>query len=297
MDVRNQVRLRRQERMRQIMEEKSERSANKLEIRPAASFPIITNRTADEDPRFQDPEFAWKHRDSLRSMYGRLGATGEDSSESGRGGGGLLFAPSKRTIRNKLWISGALFATIWGMFQISAPWAEQGKRYVTLAMTEDMNYAAVQAWYAAAFQGMPSFLPAYGDKLSLEEAERVNSLLADYFLPPVAGKVAQPFTTDHEGIRIEARSSAPVAAVAAGRVIEVIQGADHTATIRIQHGQGYQTLYAGVDGSKLKKNDWVQRGERIGLVAASSASAAGGLYFSIQKDGRYINPVDVMPFD
>jgi stage IV sporulation protein FA len=289
MDVRNQVRLRRQERMRQIMEEKTVHPpAAKPDIRPPAGLPSISQGAAEEDPRFQDPEFAWKHRDSLRSMYG--GISGELADNGS--GGGSLFAPTKRSIRSKLWISGTLFALVWGMFHISAPWAEQGKRYVTLAMTEDMNYAAVQAWYAATFQGLPSFLPAYGDSSGQQQVEKVNSLLADYFLPPVTGKISQPFTTDHEGVRIDARANSPVAAVAAGRISEVVQAADGTVKMIIQHGQGYQTLYSGIEGSKLKKNDWVQRGERLGHTGSAS-----GLYFSIQKDGHFINPADVMPFD
>jgi stage IV sporulation protein FA len=263
----------------------------------------IRNRNAvipEEDHRWQDPEYAWKHRDSLRSLnsWGIRPDSGDDElSEQGQYR--WMKPPTMRSIRNKVLISGILFGLIWSMFKISSPWAEEGQRYITEAMTKDMNFAAVQAWYSTVFSGAPSMLPAFRGAQPLPEVERVSSELNTHFLPPAAGKITGPYSDAEHVVRIATEPNAGVSAIAAGRVIESVSSVEPGggAMIRIQHNQGYETLYSGVVGTKLQKNDWVQRGERLGTVASTPGSNKGILTFAILKDDRYINPADVIPFD
>jgi stage IV sporulation protein FA len=304
MDVRNQVRLRRQERMRQITERGQEpRQPLRYELREEPQPTELRNRKAvmlEEDHRLQDPEYAWKHRDSLRSLNSwSVRPDSGDDELSEPGPYRWMKPPTMRSIRSKVLISGILFGLIWSMFKLSSPWAEEGQRYITEAMTKDMNFAAVQAWYSTVFSGAPSMLPAFRGAQPLPEVERVSSELNAHFLPPVAGKIMEPFNNTVQVVRIVAEPNASVSAIAAGRVIESVSSVEPGggSMIRIQHNQGYETLYSGVAGTKLQKNDWVQRGERLGAVVSTPGSSKGVLTFAIQKDDRYINPADVIPFD
>lgn len=260
------------------------------------------------DSRLEDPEYVWKHRESLRSAYGSAEGwsrrAGEFERQSGGpgdflpsgGGSGLLRPPSKSVIGRNLAISVLIFAAVWGLFRLPYPWAQQGRDYVTRAMTQDLNFAAVQAWYASVFSGAPSFLPVFHGKTE-QEARKASSAVNTHYLPPVSGRIVVPYSSTHTGVTIETQPREQIRAVDEGRVMTVNATSGNGMVVMIQHSQGMQSIYGGVADTTLKKNDWVQRGDRIGMTAGSAGQSKAALYFSVKKEDQYVNPADVIPFD
>ena len=62
--------------------------------------------------------------------------------------------------------------------------------------------------------------------------------------------------------------------------------------IKINHGFGYETLYAHMSKYIVKKGQKVKRGEVIGYVGNSGISTAPHLHYEVRKDNKKIDPVN-----
>ncbi|MEA3445111.1 MAG: M23 family metallopeptidase [Bacteroidota bacterium] len=60
--------------------------------------------------------------------------------------------------------------------------------------------------------------------------------------------------------------------------------------IIIDHGFGYETLYAHMSKFNVKKGDVVKRGDVIGYVGDTGTSTAPHLHYEVWKDGKKVNP-------
>jgi len=62
--------------------------------------------------------------------------------------------------------------------------------------------------------------------------------------------------------------------------------------VKINHGFGYETLYAHMSKYIVKRGQKVKRGEVIGYVGSTGTSVAPHLHYEVHKDKRRINPVN-----
>jgi murein DD-endopeptidase MepM/ murein hydrolase activator NlpD len=60
--------------------------------------------------------------------------------------------------------------------------------------------------------------------------------------------------------------------------------------IKIDHGYGFGTLYAHLNGFNVKKGQKVKRGDVIGFVGNSGTSTAPHLHYEVHKNGKAVNP-------
>lgn len=110
------------------------------------------------------------------------------------------------------------------------------------------------------------------------------------------GMRSDPFTKVrkmHYGMDFSAPRGTPIYASGDG----VVERADNTATgygnhIRINHGYGYESLYAHLYKYNVRKNQKVKRGELIGFVGSTGRSEAPHLHYEVFKDGERINPIN-----
>jgi murein DD-endopeptidase MepM/ murein hydrolase activator NlpD len=63
-------------------------------------------------------------------------------------------------------------------------------------------------------------------------------------------------------------------------------------TIIVNHGFGYQTLYAHLSRVAVKPGTKVKRGQVIGYVGSTGLSVAPHLHYEVLKNGKKINPVN-----
>ncbi len=62
--------------------------------------------------------------------------------------------------------------------------------------------------------------------------------------------------------------------------------------IVIDHGYGYETLYAHLSKFNVKKGQKIKRGEIIGFVGNTGRSTAPHLHYEVHKNGKKINPIN-----
>ena len=60
---------------------------------------------------------------------------------------------------------------------------------------------------------------------------------------------------------------------------------------RVDHGFGYETLYAHMDELAVKKGQEVRRGDTIGYVGTTGASSGYHLHYEVLVNGKRVNPV------
>lgn len=107
------------------------------------------------------------------------------------------------------------------------------------------------------------------------------------------GKRKSPFnsrTVMHEGLDIAANTGTPVTATADGIVARVEYSPTYGNSIVVDHGYGYQTLYAHNSRNLVKVGQRIKRGERIAQVGNTGVSTGPHLHYEVHLNGVPINP-------
>ena len=110
------------------------------------------------------------------------------------------------------------------------------------------------------------------------------------------GYRTDPFTKArkmHEGMDFTAKTGTPIYATGDG----VVERADNTASgygnhIVIQHGFGYETLYAHLSRYKCRAGQHIKRGDIIGFVGSTGRSEGPHCHYEVHKNGKVVNPLN-----
>lgn len=84
-----------------------------------------------------------------------------------------------------------------------------------------------------------------------------------------------------------------------GRVRYVGGKGGYGKTIEIDHGHGYKTLYAHLNGYRkgIRRGARVSKGQVIGYVGSTGLSTGPHLHFGLYKNSRAINPNSVVKIE
>ena len=94
----------------------------------------------------------------------------------------------------------------------------------------------------------------------------------------------------HYGTDLGAYDGDSITAFADGTVISVAELSGYGMTIILDHGNGFQTLYAHCSQIIAKQGSSVKRGDRIALVGHSGDVTGPHLHFELIYNGKYLNP-------
>lgn len=103
----------------------------------------------------------------------------------------------------------------------------------------------------------------------------------------------------HKGIDISDGNAEgqPIAASAAGYVTTTVfdYGTENYGCyIIIDHGNGYQTLYAQCSDIYVAPGSYVEQGEIIGAIGSTGDSTGAHLHFEIIENGEYVDPANYL---
>lgn len=109
---------------------------------------------------------------------------------------------------------------------------------------------------------------------------------------PVQGSIIRSYDKKkNQGIDISAPAGTAVKASEAGTVAAITKDTDQVQIVVIRHADNLLTVYAGVDGLKVKKGDKVSRGQQIGVVRSASPSF---LHFEVRKGVDSLDPMSFL---
>jgi len=108
------------------------------------------------------------------------------------------------------------------------------------------------------------------------------------------GRRIDPFTGNlawHQGIDFATgRTGIDVKAVASGVVTFAEEKQGYGMMVKVNHGNGYETLYAHDEKLLVKPGDIVKKGQIIALSGNSGRSTGPHVHFEVHKNGRVVDP-------
>ncbi len=156
------------------------------------------------------------------------------------------------------------------------------KLYLHSLMMDTVEQLTIQQ--EALLQHMPSIKPVREDKL-----KRSVELLSGFGLRlhPIHKVVKM-----HKGIDFTAPEGTDVIATGDGVVVRVKNRKyGYGKHIVIDHGYGYQTLYAHLSKVLVRKGQRVKRGQVIGKIGNTGTSTAPHLHYEVHYHGKAVNPI------
>jgi len=113
---------------------------------------------------------------------------------------------------------------------------------------------------------------------------------------PIKGRIRHRFGSArksgrYDGVVISASEGTTIRSISHGRVVYADWLRGYGLLIIVDHGSNYMSLYAFNEGLYKEVGDWVGVGETIATVGVSGGQQQAGLYFSIRKNGKPVNPI------
>ncbi|QTM99953.1 peptidoglycan DD-metalloendopeptidase family protein [Sediminibacillus dalangtanensis] len=181
-------------------------------------------------------------------------------------------------------LAGVLFFGVSMIHQLDADWVERPKQWTTQAFSEEFPFASVNAWYQNKFGSPLAMVP------NQEETEELPAVL------PVNGTVSQSFQSNGEAIRIAANEKSEVVAVEDGTVIFAGKKSDTGKTVIVQHADRSKSIYGYLTDIDVYQYQFIGDNHVIGQFDPVEGEKQD-IYFAIQKNNQYLDPVQVMQVD
>lgn len=120
------------------------------------------------------------------------------------------------------------------------------------------------------------------------------------FVWPVDGKLSSKYGRRgrgrHDGIDIPAKRGTPVHAAEAGRVIHSGGGlGDYGQVVIVKHAGRYSTVYAHNHRNRVRKGEFVEKGQVIAEVGSTGNASGPHVHFEVRRDRRPEDPLLYLP--
>ncbi len=119
-------------------------------------------------------------------------------------------------------------------------------------------------------------------------SQRTSASGSAKMVRPVQGNIIRAFSKKTDGIDIAAKAGTSVKAADKGTVAAITRDTDQVAILVIRHSNNLLTIYANVDGIKVKKGDRVKRGQ---IIAKVSGGKSAFLHFEVRKNFESVDPM------
>lgn len=114
------------------------------------------------------------------------------------------------------------------------------------------------------------------------------------FVWPAAGRITQGYRFYHRAIDIANQGAGPILAADSGVVTTAgwPDGGGYGNRVVIDHGNGFQTLYAHLSTVQVQVGQRVNRGDVLGQMGTTGRSTGVHLHFEVRHGGALVNPLD-----
>ena len=191
----------------------------------------------------------------------------------------------KSTTPLKVAISIALFLVVSFLSRTELPNLQPSKKWMNEALQNEFPFAKVNEWYVTTL----------GEPLSITPQGNVTVSNDDKMILPVMGDVVETFATNGSGIKISPEEKSNVSAIDKGVVIFAGNDKKTGKTIVIQHADNSETTYGHLSTIDVHLYQIVHANEVIATFQPTEQNEF--VYFSIEKDNKFIDPTQVIPVD
>jgi len=103
-----------------------------------------------------------------------------------------------------------------------------------------------------------------------------------------------PFTNRgremHQGVDLKGRTGDPVKSTAKGRVTFAGWKGAYGYVVMVKHKNGYETRYAHLTRTRVKRGQAVEAGDIVGLLGSTGRSTGPHLHYEVLLNNRKLNP-------
>lgn len=190
----------------------------------------------------------------------------------------------------------------------------RGETLDSIAKKYDVSPQAVADWPYNTFVNDETFELAVGQALMVPDGVKPNEVqvsprqfiahqtpdagtvvASGDWVWPTQGRITQPYLWYHPGIDIANRGLPAVVAADSGKVIAVIvSNVGYGKHIIIDHGNGFQTLYAHLSAFRVEQGQNVSKGDTIGIMGSTGRSTGPHTHFEIHRNGVSVNPLEYL---
>ncbi|PAV27615.1 stage IV sporulation protein FA [Virgibacillus profundi] len=182
-------------------------------------------------------------------------------------------------------LAASLFLGAALLTEAEAEFLQKPKEWTGNVLTEEFPFAKVNLWYQETFGSPLAFTPQQNETIADGEA----------MLLPVNGNVTETFQANGKGILIAPEETADVSALRDGVIIFAGNDSETNKTVEVQHADGSISTYGYLSDVDVHLYQFVSGNQRIGKFTPTAENET--VYFSIEKDNDYFDPVQVIQVD
>lgn len=180
-------------------------------------------------------------------------------------------------------LSVALFAAVAWISESNLNYVSKPKEWVQVSLTEEFPFAKLHQWYQTTFGSPHAFIPT-----EIDYSTKNNELAL-----PVSGSVVETFQNNGTGIMILPEDTVTVSSIQGGIVIFAGNDAETGKTVVVQHPDGSKSTYGYLSSINVHLYQYVEADKPVGAFHPTEESKT--VYFSIEKDRKHIDPIQVIP--
>lgn len=125
----------------------------------------------------------------------------------------------------------------------------------------------------------PSIYPAFGNIFSCFE----------FLVSPITNEIEF-----HTGIDLANEAGTPIYATASGVIVKAKYESGYGKFIRIDHQNGYETLYGHMSSFKVREGDVVKKGQIIGFMGSTGQSTGPHVHYEVWAGGVKADPMNYL---
>lgn len=190
----------------------------------------------------------------------------------------------------------------------------RGETVESIAKKYDVSAQAIVDWPFNTFVNDETFSLAVGQSLIIPDGVKPDEVpvsprqylarqtpdagtvvASGQWVWPAAGRLTQGFVWYHPALDIANKAGPAILAADSGRVVSVIpQRFGYGNHLIIDHGNGFQTLYAHLSSFTVSEGQTVGQGNVIGMMGSTGRSTGAHLHFEIRQNGAALNPLNFL---
>lgn len=182
-------------------------------------------------------------------------------------------------------LSVLLFFGVALLWQTDSELFHKPKEWTSGVLTEEFPFARVNLWYQETF----------GSPLAFTAQTKQTATHSESQALPVSGSVTESFQTNGKGIMIAPKETADVSVVRDGVIVFSGNDRETDKTVVVQHSDGTESTYGYLSNVDVHLYQFVKSNDRIGQFTPTAENEM--VYFAIERDNNYIDPVQVIKVD
>ncbi len=182
--------------------------------------------------------------------------------------------------------------------------------YVKIAMLESKNkqqfiYADEDGYGYKSHKKSQAYTVKGKEKVTYTRRVPTKSISSTFGMPIRHARLTSHFShrryhpilkryRPHHGTDFGAKRGTPLLAVNTGKVSFAGRMGGYGKVVKIKHAGGYESLYAHQSRIRVKRGQYVKKGQIIGYVGNTGRSTGPHLHFGLMRYGRWIDPMRVL---